>query len=284
MPATPGFEGASCTLSATECPAIVPSPRPLIRTTEPALSRVAVVERPETTDHPETTAATTPATTPEADLPEATYLTPLDRATQSGQALASRFSNLQPWQCRDELRKRKIVTRPAGMPALGVATPLRLPATLGAVRFVTPNAKSVYGILDCRLSLLLHEIAPTLSALQVREIYIDNFYRPRAHLPGKKSPSQHSFGLAIDIAGFGLSDGTVLQIERDFNGTLGAPVCGPDAAFTERTRASVLLRNIVCKLAALRTFNYFLTPNYDTAHRNHLHGDIKRKSVDFVVR
>jgi hypothetical protein len=120
--------------------------------------------------------------------------------------------------------------------------------------------------------------------MSVVEVYVDNFYRPKAHLPGKKSPSQHAFGLAIDIAGFGLSDGTVLNIERDFNGVVGEAVCGTNAGFSSRTRSSVLLRNIVCELAKLRAFNYLLTPNHDAAHHNHLHGDIKRNSRDYVVR
>jgi hypothetical protein len=217
-------------------------------------------------------------------LPEPTYLAALPPPGNSGSALAERFSSLQPWQCRDELRRRKIAVRVANLPARGVATPLRLVGPVGALRFVTPGQKSVYGILDCRLVLLLSELSSRLSVLSVKEVYVDNFYRPKAHLPGKKVPSQHALGLAVDIAGFGLSDGTVLNIERDFSGNIGAPVCGPDVVLSERTRQTVLLRNIVCELARLHAFNYLLTPNHDTAHRNHLHGDIKRSAREHVVR
>jgi hypothetical protein len=132
--------------------------------------------------------------------------------------------------------------------------------------------------------LLLSELGPTLTALSVKEVYVDNFYRPRAHLPGKKALSQHAFGLAIDIAGFGMKNGTHLNVERDFHGTLGAPVCGPEADMTEVNRESILLRNIVCELTRIGAFNYFLTPNHDAAHHNHLHGDIKLKARDHVVR
>jgi hypothetical protein len=182
------------------------------------------------------------------------------------------------------LKRRKLAVRAANLPAPGVASPLRLAGTVGPLRFVTPGVKSVYGILDCRLALLLSELGPTLAALNVKDVYVDNFYRPKARLPGKKALSQHALGLAIDIAGFGLVDGTVLNIERDFHGTIGAPVCGPEAAMSDGTRASVLLRNIVCELTRLGAFNYFLTPNHDVSHRNHLHGDIKRKTRDYVVR
>jgi hypothetical protein len=216
-------------------------------------------------------------------LPPATYLR-VDQGTFAPDALSDRFSRLQPWQCRAELRRRKLAVRAAGMPALGVASPVRIAGALGQIRVVTPGSKSVYGILDCRLLLLLAELEPVFVALSVREVYVDNFYRPKAHLPGKKSPSQHSFGLAIDIHGFGLTDGTVLNVEADFHGEIGGPVCGAAAAFSEITRKSVLLRNIVCELSMRRAFNYLLTPNHDTAHRNHLHGDIKRGAREHIVR
>jgi hypothetical protein len=198
--------------------------------------------------------------------------------------MSEQFANMQPWKCRLELRRRKLAVQSANLPAPGVATPLRLAGNVGSIRFVTPGSKSVYGILDCRLALLLSELAPILTKLSVKEVYVDNFYRPRAHLPGKKVLSQHAFGLAIDIAGFGMTDGAHLNVERDFKGALGAPVCGPRALLSEATRESITLRNIVCELTRIGAFNYLLTPNHDAAHHNHLHGDIKLKTRDHVVR
>ena len=83
-----------------------------------------------------------------------------------------------------ELRRRRIAVQAANLPAPGVATPLRITGNMGEVRFVTPAVKSVYGILDCRMALLLSDLEPTLAALSVKEVYVDNFYRPKAHLPG----------------------------------------------------------------------------------------------------
>jgi hypothetical protein len=216
----------------------------------------------------------------EEPLPEATYsLASTETTSQS-----VRFSTMSPAQCRAELRKRKIQVGRAAKATPGVATPVRIAGPVGKVRVVTPGPKSIYGVLDCRLLVVLAELEPALLALSVDQVYVDNFYRPHAHLPGRKSPSQHAFGLAIDIDGFHLTDGTVLRIEADFHGVLGGPVCGADAAFSERNRKSVLLRNIVCELSRRRVFNYLLTPNYDAAHRNHIHADIKRNSHDHVVR
>jgi hypothetical protein len=218
-------------------------------------------------------------------LPEPLYLVPIAEPVNRGRALSDRFAKLQPWECRAELRKRRIAVRNANMPALGVATPLRLEGPLGPIRFITPGRKSQSGILDCRLVLLLDEIAPRLSALSVKEVHVGGFYRAKSHLPGKKqSPSQHAYGLAADIVAFGMADGTLLDVEQDFLGVLGEPVCGPNAVFSEKTPKAVTLRNIVCDLGRVGAFNYFLTPNYDEAHRNHLHADIKRGARDHVVR
>ena len=226
----------------------------------------------------------TQVTSQAAPLPESRYLIEMGAPPSGRKAMSERFSHMQPWSCRSELRKRKVAVRPVNVRAPGVAVPLRLAGNIGTVQFVTPGANSVYGILDCRLVLLLSELEPTLLALSVKAVYVDNIYRPKAHLAGKKTPSQHAFGLAIDIAGFGMKDGTRLNVERDFHGTIGAPVCGPNAALSEKTRESILLRNIVCELTRLGAFNYLLTPNHDEAHRNHVHGDINGKSHDHVVR
>jgi hypothetical protein len=237
-------------------------------------------------DHDDTASSRpVPLLSDERPLPERRYLAALEPSNRHGKPLADAFANLQSFQCRAELRKRKIVVRAANQPAPGVITPIRLAGTVGPLRFVTPGPKSPYGILDCRLAALFAELGSRLSSLSVKEVYVDNFYRRNAHLPGKKAlPSQHALGLAVDIAGFGLTDGTVLNVERDFHGAIGSPVCGPDAVLTEATRHAILLRNIVCEFARLGAFNYLLTPNYDVAHRNHLHADIKRNTRDHVVR
>lgn len=217
-------------------------------------------------------------------LPEPLYLAPIADPVNQGRALSDRFANLQPWECRAELRKRRISVGPAGMPARGVALPLRLDGPMGSVRYITPGRKSQHGILDCRLILLLEAIVPRLSALSVKHVHVGGFYRPNSRLPGKKYPSQHAHGLAADIVAFGMEDGTLLDVEQDFHGILGEPVCGPNAGFSDRTPKAVLLRNIVCDLGRVGAFNYFLTPNYDAPHRNHLHADIKRGTRDHVVR
>ena len=205
------------------------------------------------------------------------YLDPLPSSVVAKSSKASRWASLSPQQCLTESARRKLgVTRWRGA-ATGVATPLRVSGDINGVRFVTPGKKSPYGILDCRLALALSELADVLKRHDVVEVRVDNMYRPRAHLPGKKKPSQHSYGLAIDMTRLLLADGSELIIERDFQGVIGEPVCGSEArARPELSREAGALRDLICDVARSEAFHHILTPNHDAAHRDHFHLDIAR--------
>jgi hypothetical protein len=226
---------------------------------------------------------------PSASSPDLTgiqrsYLSSLGNIGSEPRAMATRYASLYPAACRAELRRRSVAVVPAQGFAVGIAVPMRLTGSLHNVRFVTPGPKSVHGMLDCRLVLLLDELAGLLAEQGVAVVYVDGFYRPRAHLPGKKSPSQHAFGLAVDIHAFGTKDGRTLVIERDFAGRIGAPVCGAEAVLQPESRDAIELRNIVCSMARAKAFHYLLTPNHDESHSNHVHGDIKRGGREHVLR
>jgi hypothetical protein len=207
----------------------------------------------------------------------ASYLEPLPPKLVPKTSQAARLASLSPQQCSKELTRRKLgVTRWKGF-ALGVATPVRVTGEIAGVRFVTPGRKSPYGILDCRLALALSELSPILLRHGVVEVRVDNMYRPRAHLPGKKKASQHAHGLAIDMTRFKLQDGSELIIERDFQGAIGEAVCGADArARPELPSEAGKLRDLICEVARAQLFHHILTPNHDAAHRDHFHLDIAR--------
>lgn len=207
----------------------------------------------------------------------ASYHEPLPSAVASKTSKASRSAGLSPGQCLAELSRRKLgVTRSKGF-AVGVATPLRITGPIGGVKFHTPGKKSVYGVLDCRLALELAELSEVLTRHGVVEVQVDNMYRPRARLPGRKKPSQHSYGLAIDMTRFKLAGGGELVIERDFQGAIGEPVCGADAKPRPELSAEAgKLRDLICEVARAELFHHILTPNHDAAHRDHFHLDIAR--------
>jgi hypothetical protein len=197
---------------------------------------------------------------------------------------ASRFANLSPAQCKAELSRRAVSAEhmPLGNSG-GVSDPVRITGPLHGVQFLAPGARSVYGKLDCRLALVLDELAKVLEQHHVVKVRIDNLYRPHAHLPGKSKPSQHAYGLAMDLTALELDGGRSLIVETDWEGTLHAPVCGPESAVTPPTDQAIALRNIVCDVARRGLFHHILTPNYDIAHNNHLHFDIKRECNRLVV-
>ena len=69
--------------------------------------------------------------------------------------------------------------------------------------------------------------------------------------------SEHAYGLAIDIAGFRLANGTIVSIERDWSHP------GPKSAFLHQ-----LAR------AACGYFSVVLTPDSNAEHFNHFHLDL----------
>lgn len=69
--------------------------------------------------------------------------------------------------------------------------------------------------------------------------------------------SEHARANAIDVSGFVLQDGTRISIGRDWNGT------GQKAAFLHDLRTG-----------ACRFFDTVLSPDYNAAHRDHLHFDM----------
>jgi hypothetical protein len=69
--------------------------------------------------------------------------------------------------------------------------------------------------------------------------------------------SEHAFGLAIDVSGFRLADGTVISVEHDW----WTP--GPKRDFLHHLATS-----------ACFYFSVVLTPSSDRDHFNHMHFDI----------
>lgn len=212
----------------------------------------------------------------------ASYQAPLPSPLVTKTSPASRWASLSGAQCWAEVARRKLgVTRAKGA-AGGVSLPVRVTGPIQGVKFLTPGKKSPYGILDCRLALVLSELAVILQRHGVVAVQVDNMYRPRAHLPGKKKPSQHAYGLAIDLTRLKRADGTELVVERDFHGAIGEPVCG-DGARAELAGEASALRNIICDVARSGLFHHILTPNHDAAHRDHFHLDIARGARQRII-
>lgn len=205
---------------------------------------------------------------------------------------ASNFANMSPGECSQQLKLTGELGKAFGAHGKqnGVATPLHFVAPLDEVTFQVPPPKVSFGVLDCREALLWIHLLPTLKKHEIVKIRIDNFYRDDARI-GRGKKSQHAYGLAADIVSITLRDGREINVLDDFLGRRGEVPCGPDAAIRPRTDSSpdqrdkaVHLRNFVCELARMGAFHHILTPNYNQAHENHLHLDLKRENKWFSVQ
>lgn len=76
------------------------------------------------------------------------------------------------------------------------------------------------------------------------------------HIAGRRAWSEHSTADAIDVAGFRLDDGRRISVLKDWQGD------GDRAAFLREVRDG-----------ACKTFSTVLSPDYNRAHRDHLHLD-----------
>ena len=86
--------------------------------------------------------------------------------------------------------------------------------------------------------------------------------------------TRHPAGLAIDVGLLHKRDGQWISVARDFQGKIGARTCGEGARAPENPVA-MELRALVCEAADQGVFTYVLTPDYNAAHADHFHMEIK---------
>jgi hypothetical protein len=86
--------------------------------------------------------------------------------------------------------------------------------------------------------------------------------------------TRHPAGLAIDVALLRKRDGRWLSVGTNFLGHIGDKTCGDGVKAPDAPNAREL-RSIVCEASDLGIFTYVLTPNYNAAHHDHFHMEIK---------
>ena len=162
----------------------------------------------------------------------------LDRAGVNYTVLPPRFSG----QCgyADAVRftaggSRRIGYTPAG---LGIACPVAAALAMWEWQVVQPAAERAFG---SRVASIDH-----FGSYSCRRIYGRD----------EGTWSEHATADAIDIAGFRLADGTRITVARDWKED------SPKAAFLHEVRDG-----------ACRLFATTLSPDYNAAHRDHLHLD-----------
>lgn len=171
--------------------------------------------------------------------------------------------------------------------ARGVETPVRFVGPLHGVDLhggepIEQRETSPSEIVDCRLALALDDFAQLLEAHQVIEAVHWSIYRAPPAGPGPLHTTDHPAALAIDLGALFESDGSRTGVMEDWHGAVGEKTCkGASVLPTKRARR---LRSILCEVAAARIFHVVLTPNFNAAHHDHFHLEIKRSSTFSFVR
>ena len=207
---------------------------------------------------------------------------------EPGDAPFITYGRLDPDACQTELDRRNIAFVRVDR-ARGVLSPIRLNGPLHGITFHTalPEAQrttSPYEIVDCRLALALDDFARELSTHDVVEVIHYSVYRPpHPSWPEGRNATRHAGALAIDIGSFIKRDGSKLDVLRDFHGRIGAHTCGPSAGPRPTKPEAAELRSIVCDATSAKLFNVALTPDFNRAHRNHVHLELAVGADYFFV-
>lgn len=158
--------------------------------------------------------------------------------------------------CGDASIRGEVVGPHPGNGACGIESAVRVKSVAG-VQLSTP------ALIDCPTAQALKTwvedgVQPAIgnsgggvASLQVAAHYV---CRTRNHQPGARL-SEHSFGRAIDISGFGLRDGSDITVLTDWG----------SSAYGQQLRA--MWR------AACGPFGTVLGPESDRFHRTHFHMD-----------
>jgi len=198
-------------------------------------------------------------------------------------APSMRYAALDRDACLRELGRRG-VSFVLAEPTTGVMAPVRLRGALaGGVTIHSmlgpaERARAPLEIFDCRLVLALDDFSAMVAKRGIVEMIHLSGYRPRSQFgcTPKYDGKQHCAALAVDIAAFKRSDGSVLSVERDFHGRVGLSTCTARPAPNE-------LWSIVCDAADRGLFNVILSPNYNAQHFNHLHVEVTPQAAWMLV-
>jgi hypothetical protein len=163
----------------------------------------------------------------------------------------------------------------AASPTQGIADPVRVQPAINGVTFhYSTNAPSAM-LMDCELAVRLHELAGILAGFGIDDVTHLGIYNYRCIGGGDPdsgtcTPSQHAYARAIDLHAFGAA-GSDVEYDTVLDWIITSGESCPFTTFSDEDR---VLKEIACALWSEGTFQIVLTPNYNDAHRDHLHVDL----------
>jgi hypothetical protein len=182
--------------------------------------------------------------------------------------------------CHQELERRGVSFTP-GPSQRGVRMPVTVDLPLGGISYYgygdSAPQRSLF--MDCRLAVALHRTAFTLKRAGIKAVEHLGIYSYRC-IAGTDPCvlSQHARARAIDFHEFRSARGKAYNVEDDW---LVDRRRRPTCSSKDRKRKNGFLHDLVCTWDAREIFNVILTPNYNAAHRNHIHVDLTRDE-DFI--
>src|SRR5262249_23276055 len=126
-------------------------------------------------------------------------------------------------------------------------------------------------VIDCSLAVSLDEAGRYMRALGIDKAAFASAYS-RRNVRGTNRPSKHSYGLAIDVSAFSGPDVGRMRVANDYEQGLGDAV---DWVGTAVTQAGAVLKVLQCQLVRSGLFYLVLSPDYDDAHHDHFHLEVK---------
>ena len=180
--------------------------------------------------------------------------------------LAATASTAAADPCKDELTTRGVSWKKASRS--GIANAVEITGPLGGV---VMSASDHVLVIDCSLAVSLAEAGRYLAALGIDQVTFSSAYA-RRNVRGTNRPSKHSYGLAIDVHTFSGPDLGSLRIDRDYEQGLGDTV---DCVGLPLTQGGAVLKVLQCQLVRSGLFHLVLSPDYDDAHHDHFHLEVK---------
>jgi hypothetical protein len=170
-------------------------------------------------------------------------------------------------RCPDELTERGVAWRAARRP--GVVDAVAIEGPLGGIRWVPPGRDPL--VIDCSLAVSLAEAGRYFRALGVVEARWSSAYSVR-NVRGSDRRSKHSFGLAIDLPRLWGPELGLVTVALDYEAGLGDAV---DCVGQPMTEAGAVLKVLQCQLVRSGLFTLVLSPDYDDAHHDHFHLEVR---------
>jgi hypothetical protein len=167
--------------------------------------------------------------------------------------------------CYRELEDRHVGFKRAKKP--GIAQGVEIIGPIGGVELTGEGPL----VIDCSLAVSLDEAGRYLRGLGIDKATFMSAYS-RRNVRGTNHPSKHSFGLAIDVGSFTGTDLGTMRVDKDYEQGLGDAV---DCVGHPLTKAGAILKILQCQLVRSGLFHLVLSPDYDDAHHDHFHLEVK---------